>query len=125
PRCRAAVTLGGGMTIEKGFPGADGSAWNNFSSFHTRRASSSMLAGSYVFESWVLMRNPGFQISNLNFRYYGSGVTATTSRRPYRTTTGMARAGIITLILFIGSNAKATCEPNDQGPMTNKCPKTQ
>src|SRR3954453_344585 len=63
------------------------------------------------------MRNPGFQISNyrfqmsnLDFRYYGSGVAATTSQRPYRTSTGMAGGNRIGSTFFIGSKAKATKE---------------
>src|SRR5436305_6124673 len=61
------------------------------------------------------MRNPRFHISNLDFRYYGSGVAATTSQRPYRTTTGMAGAKSIGLVLLDQIKSNATAEARSRG----------
>src|SRR4051794_38857164 len=55
PRCRAAVTFGGGMTMAYGVPGSVGSAWNERSSSHTRYASDSTAEGSYVLGRSVAM----------------------------------------------------------------------
>src|SRR5438046_909952 len=48
PRCSAAVTFGGGMTIEYGLPPSLGSAWKHFSSIQVWNACASTDAGSYV-----------------------------------------------------------------------------
>src|SRR5688572_33481301 len=57
PRCSAAVTFGGGMTIAYGSPGSVGSAWKSFSSVQTRLACGSTVLGSYALGSSVLMGN--------------------------------------------------------------------
>src|SRR5437667_6801459 len=55
PRCSAPVTFGGGITMQYGSPGAAGSAWKHPSASHTRYASDSTDAGSYVLASSVFM----------------------------------------------------------------------
>src|SRR5438876_4083550 len=68
PRCRAAVTLGGGMTIAYGSPGSLGSAWKSRSSIHTRWACGSTDLLSYALGSSLLMeslaRDEKSQIAN-------------------------------------------------------------
>src|SRR4051812_36842788 len=55
PRCSAAVTLGGGMTMQYGSPGSVGSAWKARRSFHRRSISVSIDFGSYDFGSSVVV----------------------------------------------------------------------
>src|SRR5439155_18364397 len=64
PKCRAAVTLGGGMTMAYGSPGSAGSAWNSFSSVQTRLACGSTVLLSYALGSSVLMESLARKIAN-------------------------------------------------------------